>query len=76
MGESGSGKTTLARMIVGVETPDSGVLDWRSDAGTVQLVHQNPLGAFDPRWTIGRSLREALAAGACRGENARRERKS
>jgi peptide/nickel transport system ATP-binding protein len=29
----------------------------------VQLVHQNPLGAFDPRWTIGRSLREALEAG-------------
>jgi len=35
----------------------------------VQLVHQNPLGAFDPRWTVGRSLREALAAGGvARGE--------
>lgn len=73
VGESGSGKTTLARMIVGVETPDSGMLDWRSDAGAVQLVHQNPLGAFDPRWTIGRSLREALAAGGVsRGERAAR----
>ena len=62
VGESGSGKTTLARMVVGVERPDSGELRW---IGThrVQLVHQNPLGAFDPRWTIGRSLREALAAG-------------
>ena len=62
VGESGSGKTTLARMIVGVERPDAGELRWIGDH-RVQLVHQNPLGAFDPRWTIDRSLREALAAG-------------
>lgn len=62
VGESGSGKTTLARMIVGVEDPDDGGLRWRG-RHRVQLVHQNPLGAFDPRWTIARSLREALAAG-------------
>lgn len=62
VGESGSGKTTLARMIVGVERPDAGDLRW-SGEHRVQIVHQNPLGAFDPRWTIGRSLREALAAG-------------
>lgn len=61
VGESGSGKTTLARMIVGVESPDAGALRW-SGARRVQLVHQNPLGAFDPRWTIDRSLREALEA--------------
>lgn len=63
VGESGSGKTTLARMIVGVEQPDAGALRW-AGRRRVQLVHQNPLGAFDPRWTIGRSLREALEAGA------------
>lgn len=62
VGESGSGKTTLARMIVGVEQPDAGALRWIGDR-RVQLVHQNPLGAFDPRWTVGRSLREALEAG-------------
>ncbi|MGP6171790.1 dipeptide ABC transporter ATP-binding protein [Microbacterium sp. A196] len=62
VGESGSGKTTLARMIVGVETPDAGDLRWVGEH-RVQLVHQNPLGAFDPRWSVGRSLREALAAG-------------
>ncbi|WP_144873143.1 ABC transporter ATP-binding protein [Microbacterium sp. 1.5R] len=72
VGESGSGKTTLARMIVGVERPDDGTLKW-SGSPRVQLVHQNPLGAFDPRWTIGRSLREALAAGGiARSERARR----
>ena len=63
VGESGSGKTTLARMIVGVEAPDEGALRWTGGRRRVQLVHQNPLGAFDPRWTIGRSLREGLAAG-------------
>ena len=62
VGESGSGKTTLARMIVGVEAPDTGALHWEG-THRVQLVHQNPLGAFDPRWTIGRSLREGLEAG-------------
>jgi len=72
VGESGSGKTTLARMIVGVESPDAGSLRW-SGAPRVQLVHQNPLGAFDPRWTIGRSLREALeAAGVPRARRADR----
>ena len=79
VGESGSGKTTLARMIVGIERPGAGSVRiggvaWsRRDEKTlrrrVQLVHQNPLGAFDPRWTVGRSLREALAAGGvARGE--------
>lgn len=62
VGESGSGKTTLARMIVGIDTPDTGTLRW-AGARRVQLMHQNPLGAFDPRWTIGRSLREGLEAG-------------
>jgi len=62
VGESGSGKTTLARMIVGVERPDTGDVRWTGEH-RVQLVHQNPRGAFDARWTIERSLREALEAG-------------
>lgn len=61
VGESGSGKTTLARMIVGVQHPDAGGMEWATPQ-RVRLVHQNPLGAFDPRWSIGRSLREALQA--------------
>ncbi|MCK2037106.1 ABC transporter ATP-binding protein [Microbacterium sp. SSW1-49] len=72
VGESGSGKTTLARMVVGVEHADQGEVRWEP-GHRVQLVHQNPLGAFDPRWSVGRSLREALAAGGVpRGERPRR----
>ncbi|MBS1673336.1 MAG: ABC transporter ATP-binding protein [Actinobacteria bacterium] len=64
VGESGSGKTTLARILIGVERADAGTVTWTAGPRPrIQLVHQNPLGAFDPRWTIGRSLREALAAG-------------
>lgn len=75
VGESGSGKTTLARILLGVERADVGSVSWSDGVRPpIQLVHQNPLGAFDPRWTIGRSLREALAAGgvprAARGARA------
>lgn len=74
VGESGSGKTTLARMIVGVGEPDAGTLTFngrpwspRAARGAarrrVQLVQQNPWGALDPRWTVSRTLTEAVAAG-------------
>ncbi|MCA1306565.1 ABC transporter ATP-binding protein [Microbacterium esteraromaticum] len=72
VGESGSGKTTLARMLVGVERLDAGALRWTSPQ-RVQLVHQNPLGAFDPRWRTERSLHEALqAAGVPRAQRSSR----
>ncbi|MFB8386607.1 dipeptide ABC transporter ATP-binding protein [Microbacterium sp. NPDC055910] len=76
VGESGAGKSTVARLLLGVETPDRGTVcfddapwnpareqDRRPRRPRIQLVHQDTRAAFDPRWTIGRSLREALAAG-------------
>ena len=75
VGESGSGKSTLVRMLLGAEDPDEGrvTLDgepWaplaessrRSRRRRIQLVAQNPRGAFLPTWTIGRTIGEALAA--------------
>lgn len=72
VGESGSGKTTLARLLVGVAEADEGSLRFRGRPWTpgqargperrrVQLVQQNPWGALDPRWSIGRTLTEAVA---------------
>ncbi len=86
VGESGSGKSTLVRMLLGAEQPDEGrvTLDgaaWsplpesarRSRRTRIQLVAQNPRGAFLPTWTIGRTIGEALAAaGVPRREHAAR----
>ncbi|MDD2056724.1 ABC transporter ATP-binding protein [Pseudomonas sp. GD03860] len=73
VGESGSGKTTLTRMILGLETPDGGDIQikgrsWLSLADaekrqlrrSIQVVFQDPLSSFDPRYTVQRVLFEAL----------------
>lgn len=78
VGESGSGKTTLARILIGLETSDSGsvhvdgvdVTDWnRLDRkqrhrmrSAVQMVFQDPYSSLDPRRTVEATLREALRA--------------
>jgi len=73
VGESGSGKSTLGRCILALETPDSGQVlfdgtDVHSLSGAarssfrrrVQPVFQDPYGSLDPRWPVGRSVRESL----------------
>ncbi|MDX2238922.1 MAG: ABC transporter ATP-binding protein [Hyphomonadaceae bacterium] len=75
IGESGSGKSTLGRILVGLLAPDAGdvridgvTLTKSNDAtrrrlrGRVQLVQQDPLDSFDPRWTLGDSIVEPIAA--------------
>lgn len=74
VGESGSGKSTLARMVLGLTAPDAGEIrlagrawsavrerERRARRSTVQLVPQDPLSAFDPRWSVERLVGEALA---------------
>ncbi|CAN5130829.1 ATP-binding cassette domain-containing protein [soil metagenome] len=87
VGESGSGKSTLGRCILGLEKPESGsilfdgveVRGQRSRAlkdfrRRVQPVFQDPYGSLDPRWPVGRSVREALDCFAI-GTPADRERR-
>jgi oligopeptide/dipeptide ABC transporter ATP-binding protein len=69
VGESGCGKSTLARLIVRLETTDSGVAtlageDLFSASGNtlrrlrrgVQMVFQDPYSSLNPRVTIGESI--------------------
>ncbi|WP_155850080.1 ABC transporter ATP-binding protein, partial [Arthrobacter sp. H41] len=75
VGESGSGKSTAARIVLGVERPDSGSVllhgtPWedlarsgnRAARRSVQMIYQDPLSSFDPRHTVGRIIGEALLA--------------
>jgi oligopeptide transport system ATP-binding protein len=72
-GASGRGKSTLGRCILGLTRPDSGsvifdgveVLTLKGRAFAemrrrIQPVFQDPYGSLDPRWPVGRSVREAL----------------
>ncbi len=73
VGESGSGKTTLARLIVGLETADSGNLDLldlplnlnlrqrsRDALRDLQMVFQNPNDALNPYMTIGQQIARTI----------------
>jgi peptide/nickel transport system ATP-binding protein len=74
VGESGSGKTTLTRMVLGLETPNIGNVrlrdriwseltadEQRAERKRIQVVFQDPLASFDPRYTVERVLAEALS---------------
>ncbi|HCM93382.1 MAG TPA: ABC transporter ATP-binding protein [Glutamicibacter sp.] len=76
VGESGSGKTTTARMVLGLQKPDAGSVELlgkrfapahesgrRALRRQMGAIYQNPLGSFDPRYSVGQLLTDALSAG-------------
>lgn len=76
VGESGSGKTTTARMILGLERPDTGSVrlfgqhfapakesDRRDLRDRLGAIYQDPLASFDPRYTTSQILTNALSQG-------------
>ena len=73
VGESGSGKTTLARVVLGLLDPDAGEVHlgdqrWsgvperrrRPHRRRVQVIAQDPLSSFDPRYTVEKLVGEPL----------------
>lgn len=73
VGESGCGKSTTGRIVVGIDQPTDGSVTYKGvDLSTlnnrdlralrcdVQMIFQNPLGALDPRISVGRQIREPL----------------
>jgi oligopeptide/dipeptide ABC transporter ATP-binding protein len=73
VGESGCGKTTTGRLVLGIERPTEGAImfngtpvssrqgaAWRALRRDMQMVFQDPLGALDPRMTVGRQIAEPL----------------
>ncbi|HEY5753396.1 MAG TPA: ABC transporter ATP-binding protein [Chthoniobacterales bacterium] len=87
VGESGSGKTTTLRLVLGLENPDTGAVqlrgkEWSSLSGKeqcaerkrIQVVFQDPLSSFDPRYTVERVIGEALEVAGYKNRAKRRAR--
>lgn len=83
VGQSGSGKTTLARIVLGLDPPDSGTVElegtrWdhvpervrRPRRRRYQYIPQDALSALDPQQTVREHIVETLVvlAGAPRGD--------
>jgi oligopeptide/dipeptide ABC transporter ATP-binding protein len=87
VGESGCGKSTTAKLVLGLETPSSGVIRFegrdlqtlspaerRHYRRSVQAVFQDPYASLNPRMRIGAIIAEPLITNARleRGEVRRR----
>ena len=72
VGESGCGKSTTARLIIGLERPDEGSIEFRGEAyprggrrlrelrRRIGFVFQDPYESLDPRFTVRELVAEPL----------------
>ncbi|MCU5772270.1 ABC transporter ATP-binding protein [Erwiniaceae bacterium BAC15a-03b] len=73
VGESGSGKTTLGKLVLALQQPDQGDIQlsghpWsglkererRPRRARIQTIVQDPLGSFDPQFTVEQLLQQPL----------------
>ena len=87
VGESGSGKTTLGKVALALQPPDRGEVrfegrPWsrlseserRPLRSRIQTIVQDPLGSFDPRYTVERIIEQPLRLRGDLGRKARRDR--
>jgi peptide/nickel transport system ATP-binding protein len=85
VGESGCGKSTVAKLVLGIEAPTAGDIDYDSRPVTglrgaaqrgynrkVQLVFQNPMSSLNPRMTVGQAIAEPMRAHGIDGTTAHR----
>ena len=66
VGESGSGKTTLGNMILGIESPSSGTIEYEGAPlpgrrtkdlrRKISVVQQNPYSTLNPRLSVGHAV--------------------
>jgi peptide/nickel transport system ATP-binding protein len=88
IGESGSGKSTLVRLLLALDTPTSGTVEFDGkavDAGSpardlhwlrrqTGIVFQDPYASLDPRMSVGRIVAEPLWALGIEGDRRARVR--